>query len=253
MLANIHSVTQTLIKNAANINSLAGSSNAGRTDLQKVSGDIQKIAQESEGLLQINAVMEAIASQTNLLSMNAAIEAAHAGEAGKGFAVVANEIRKLAVNSSEQSRTISDVLKRIKDSIETITSSTGIVIERFGVIAEEVKTVSEQETNIRNAMEEQEAGSRSILESVTQLNDVTELVRTDSKNMTSDGNAILKQSVDLRQLTNDVSDSMGILAESAAQIDNAVSRVTEISEENKENIASLSAEVKRFKVEKTGQ
>jgi len=253
MLANIHSVTQTLIKNATNINSLAKSSNAGRTDLQKVSGDIKKIAQESEGLLQINSVMEAIASQTNLLSMNAAIEAAHAGEAGKGFAVVASEIRKLSVNSSEQSKTISDVLKRIKDSIETITESTGIVIERFGVIAEEVKTVSDQETNIRNAMEEQEVGSRSILESVTQLNEVTELVRTASKVMSNDGNAILKQSIDLRQLTNDVSDSMVIMAESASQIDNAVTRVTEISEENKENIASLSAEVKRFKVEKNGQ
>jgi len=248
MLANIHSVTQTLINNTTNITSLAKSSDAGRADLQKVSGDIQKIAHESEGLLQINSVMEAIASQTNLLSMNAAIEAAHAGEAGKGFAVVAGEIRKLAENSSEQSRTITDVLKRIKDSIDTITKSTGIVIERFGDIEEEVKTVSNQETQIRNAMEEQEVGSRSILDAITQLNEVTELVRTASKDMTDDGNAILKQSIELRQLTTDVSDSMGMMAESSQQISNVVTRVTEISEENRENIQSVSAEVGRFKV-----
>ena len=172
MLANIQSVTQTLVKNAGNVKELIESSEVGRSGLRGVAEDIQEIARESEGLLEINAVMENIASQTNLLSMNAAIEAAHAGEAGKGFAVVADEIRKLAENSGEQSKTISSVLKKIKDAIDKITKSTESVLSKFEAIDGGVRTVSDQEENIRNAMEEQGEGSKQILEAVERLNDL---------------------------------------------------------------------------------
>ena len=249
MLANIRAVTDTLIKNSANIKSLGESSESGQKGLQDVSQDIQEIARESEGLLEINSVMQNIASQTNLLAMNAAIEAAHAGESGKGFAVVADEIRKLAENSSEQSKTISNVLKKIKVSIDTITKSTGIVLERFEAIAHEVDIVSNQESNIRSAMEEQEAGSRQILEAVGELNSITGLVKSASADMAAESKEVIAQSGSLRQISSEVSGGMDEMAIGAEQINSAVIKVNGISIKNKEDISSLMEGVGKFKVE----
>jgi len=249
MLANIDSVTKTLVKNTANINSLAHSSEAGREDLHKVSADIQEIARESEGLLQINSVMNGIAAQTNLLSMNAAIEAAHAGEAGKGFAVVADEIRKLAENSGMQSKTISAVLKKIKQMIDTITKSTSVVLERFQNIEDEIQVVSNQETQIRNAMEEQGNGSRQILEAVTQLNTVTSQVRKSSSGMIAESKEVLNQTESLRKVTGEVASDMDDMTKNADEISDAFARVQGITSENKSNIDELSDAISKFKVD----
>ncbi|MDR2304767.1 MAG: methyl-accepting chemotaxis protein [Treponema sp.] len=249
MLANIQSVTQTLVKNAVNVKELIEASEVGKTGLQGVAADIQEIARESEGLLEINAVMENIASQTNLLSMNAAIEAAHAGEAGKGFAVVADEIRKLAENSGEQSKTISTVLKKIKDSIDKITKSTDSVLNKFEAIDNGVKTVSDQEENIRNAMEEQGAGSKQILEAIGQLNEVTQMVKGSSEEMLEGSKQVIQESKNLEMVTQEITNGMNEMATGAEQINVAVNRVNTISGENKENIDVLVREVSKFKVE----
>jgi methyl-accepting chemotaxis protein len=249
MLANIQSVTQTLVSNMENVRRLAEASEVGRTGLQEVAGDIQEIAKESEGLLEINTVMQNIASQTNLLSMNAAIEAAHAGEAGKGFAVVADEIRKLAENSGEQSKTISMVLKKIKDAIDKITISTDGVLNKFEAIDTEVKTVSAQVDNIKNAMEEQNTGSQQILEVIEQLNSITQEVKGGSTVMLEGSNEVIQESKHLEEVTQEITNGMNEMATGADEINTAVSRVNEISGVNRENINVLVKEVSRFKVE----
>ncbi len=249
MLANISSVTRTLVKNGENVISLGEASEIGKVDLQGVASDIQEIARESEGLLEINAVMENIASQTNLLSMNAAIEAAHAGEAGKGFAVVADEIRKLAESSGEQSKTISVVLKKIKDSIDKISRSTETVINRFEAIDTRVKTVAEQEDSIRNAMEEQGQGSKQVLEAIGTLNQITQSVRGGSSEMLQGSKEVIQESSNLERVTQEITNGMNEMASGTEQISIAVSRVNEISQDNKESIDILVMEVSKFKVE----
>jgi methyl-accepting chemotaxis protein len=249
MLANILSVSQTLSNNADNVKELMASSEIGRSGLHGVAGDIQEIARDSEGLLEINAVMQNIASQTNLLSMNAAIEAAHAGEAGKGFAVVADEIRKLAENSGEQSKTISSVLKKIKDSIDKITKSTESVLNKFEAIERGVKTVSNQEEHIRNAMEEQNEGSKQILEAIGQLNETTRTVKDGSREMLEGSRQIIQETENLEHMTQEITNGMNEMAVGADQINVAVDRVNDISGENKNSIDVLVQGVAKFKVE----
>jgi len=248
MLANIRSVTATLSRNADSVNDLAYASDAGRESLHNVAADIHEIAERSAELMKINSVIKNIASQTNLLSMNAAIEAAHAGETGRGFAVVADEIRKLAEDSFVQSKTVSAVLKKTKESVDKIIESVDNVLAKFEAIDEGVQTVSEQAENIRIAMEEQDQGSKQIMETFVQLNDITRQVKDGSTEMFHGSKEVIQESRNLEQVTHEITGGMNEMAIGADQINMAVNRVNEISGKNKENIDILVREVSRFKV-----
>jgi len=248
VMANINSVTQTLVKNIANVETLKEASDTGRVSLQDVVSDIQEIARESEGLLEINSVMENIASQTNLLSMNAAIEAAHAGEAGRGFAVVADEIRKLAESSSEQSKVIGSVLKKIRESMDKITRSTDNVLNKFEAIDQSVKTVAEQEEVIRHAMEEQNHGSRQVLSASGQVNEITQQVKGGAQEMREGSKEVIQESKKLEKTTQEITNGINEMATSTEEVNRAVNSVNDLSGRNRENISTLVKAVSQFKV-----
>jgi methyl-accepting chemotaxis protein len=249
LLTSIQGVRDTLTENARNVQTLAEASGIGRGGLQEVAEDIREIARESEGLLEINAVMQNIAGQTNLLSMNAAIEAAHAGEAGKGFAVVAEEIRNLAESSAEQSKTVSAVLKKIKTAIDAITHATEDVLNKFEAIDSGVKTVENQETRIREAMEEQGKKSRHILDEVSRLRDLTGRVRETSGQMRLGSHAVMQESRGLEASSTEISNGMGEISSGVEQINTAVQKISDLSGNNKEDIISLVGEIAHFKIE----
>jgi len=249
MVANTRSVADTLVKNSVNVINLEKASELGRSGLHEVAADIKEIAHQSEGLFNINSVMENISSQTNLLSMNAAIEAAHAGEAGKGFAVVAGEIRKLAENSGQQSKTISEVLNKIKSAINKITLSTNNVLDKFEAIDTSIGIVADQEVQIRNSIEEQQAGSKQILEGIGNLNEITRQVKGGSHEMLVGSEEVIRESNNLEKVTQEITSGMSEMAAGANQINSAVNKVNDITAKNRDNISELVREVARFKVE----
>jgi methyl-accepting chemotaxis protein len=246
MTANIHSVTLTLSENSKNVEVLTEASENGRTGLRTVAEEIQVIARDAEGLLEINSVMNNIASQTNLLSMNAAIEAAHAGEAGKGFAVVADEIRKLAESSGQQSKTTAVMLKKIKASIDSITKSSDEVLARFAAIDTSVRTVTEHEQNILNAMEEQEAGGKQILETIGRLNEITTSVKKGSESMSVSGRALVTETHEFIAISKETAEGTNDILKGVDQIGIAVSHVNDMNKENNRNFEDLKQETGKF-------
>ena len=248
MVANIASIGQTLGKTDEVIKDLTEATGDGKATLVTSNTVTQKIAEESGSLMEASSVIQHIASQTNLLAMNAAIEAAHAGEAGKGFAVVADEIRKLAEESSMQGKTITTTLKTLSGEIETLSASSKTVEEKFNAIFTLAEQVKEMSARLTEAMREQENGSREVLTAIKSINTVTIEVQAGSEEMLKGGEGVAKEMQKLDGLTRVITDSMNEMASGAVQISNAIQEVSEITQKNKRSIENLADEVGKFKV-----
>ena len=248
MVANIASITNSLEKSDNMVKALAAATSEGKATLLTSNTVTQKIADESGGLIEASSVIQNIASQTNLLAMNAAIEAAHAGEAGKGFAVVADEIRKLAEESSAQGKTITDTLKKLSDDIKGLSDSSKIVEEKFNAIFQLSENVRGMSAELTAAMREQENGSREVLAAIKNISSVTVEVKSGSEEMLVGGKGVADEMRKLDQLTAVIKDSMNEMSAGVQQINRAVQEVKDLARKNKDSIEGLAEEVDKFKV-----
>lgn len=248
MVANIRSVADILEKNSKAVDSLGVEADTGRSKINESANLSRIILERSAGLLEASSIIQNIASQTNLLAMNAAIESAHAGESGKGFSVVADEIRKLAEESNNQGRTITNQLKELQEAIISVADNTTEVQKQFEVIFELTNTVREQEMVIKNAMEEQSAGSTQVLQSISDIRASSDTVKTNTDILMEGGKQIAKDMDLLSEVTVQISAAMNEMVQGASLVTNSVEECTESSNENKQNLMNLKNEVSQFKV-----
>lgn len=248
MVANISSVTKILDQSDSTIKELADATVYGKDALHLSNSVTQKIAEESGSLIEASNVIQHIASQTNLLAMNAAIEAAHAGEAGRGFAVVADEIRKLAEESSLQGKSISSALKKFSEEISILASSSKTVEEKFNAIFSLAENVKSMSSSVMAAMRAQESGSHKVLSAIHDINNITVDVQTGSGEMLKAGEDAVKEMNRLEGLTQIINNSIQEMSAGTNQIQTSCSEVKGISQKNKMNIEALAQEVGKFKI-----
>ncbi|EMB20882.1 hypothetical protein HMPREF9723_01513 [Treponema denticola OTK] len=248
MAENTVQIGKTLDENNELIKTVYGQTKEGKDGARTANEIVKQIAEKSESLLEASQIIQNIASQTNLLAMNAAIEAAHAGESGKGFAVVADEIRKLAEGSNLQGKQIAAVIKETTEIIRNITEAGSRAEKTFIDVYELVSQISEKEDSILEVMREQEENGRQVLDAIKRINGVTSEIDSASAEMLEGGTQIEQEMQKLAEITLETTDSMNEIASGADQITAAVAEVSDITQKNKTSIENLSNEVSKFKV-----
>ncbi|MCG8571267.1 MAG: methyl-accepting chemotaxis protein, partial [Spirochaetes bacterium] len=245
-IGNITTTTQTKVDLVTKLQELAVH---GEKEMEQTISIINNITNSTETILSMVDVINVIASQTDLLAMNAAIEAAHAGESGKGFSVVADEIRKLAEDTAKNAKDISHSLTAVTDYINESKDSSAKTGRHFSSIVAGIKDVSASFNEIKQSMDELSTGSNQILTSLNALIEYTEKVQTSSGKMKEKIVHIDSALDQIHLISNDNKNGMDEINLGVTEIFNTSEYLTEVGMENKDNVTGIGSLMEQFKTE----
>ncbi len=248
LIGNTNSVSESTKKMAESFKELTSLISKGSEKVRACANVIEEISSKSQGLTAANNTIKSIASQTNLLAMNAMIESAHAGVAGTGFAVVAEEIRNLAESSSAQAQSISEAVQEITELIASGTSLAAESQTSLNSIDGQMNVVEPIVIQISNAMEEQSSGSAQVLEALSSMKHESILVGDSSKELEDGISGIQKDMQDVSNISTIVSQSMDEMAAGSEQIAQATQNVSDLALDTKEELAKIVELIAKFKV-----
>ncbi|MEJ5187900.1 MAG: methyl-accepting chemotaxis protein [Breznakiellaceae bacterium] len=248
MLESIKRVQDSLEAGNSKIEALVKASEVGRNTLDPLIVQIGQITEQSRALQEANSLISGIAARTNLLAMNAAIEAAHAGEHGRGFAVVADEIRKLAENAASHSKSIAANLKAIQEVINRVVESSKQVQESFNTISTGVLEVNQNREQIRYAMMEQKAASKEVSTALDEITAITGKVQDFAGETESGSKQIKTEMANLLQVTEEIKQAVSDASRALDEIAAANNHVRTLTLENRDAIQKIYEGFKNFKL-----
>ncbi|MBU0957121.1 MAG: HAMP domain-containing protein, partial [Spirochaetes bacterium] len=247
MTASINSVSSLAAERSRSVHVLEEVSGQGRDMGEKTFTLIRQISADIENLMEIISIINNIASQTNLLSMNAAIESAHAGNAGKGFAVVAEEIRKLAESTSENATLTASSLTAIIERIRQADKYSEENVTIFQTIMDEVQDNSRSFHDIARAMEELSQGTTEVLQGTAEIRGISMESSDQIRLIQSDSEDIGHQMDSLQKMSGQVLDGIHQISSGSKEILGMTTTLTEIGDQTRQSIDTLALKVAAFK------
>ncbi|MBN2619053.1 MAG: bacteriohemerythrin [Spirochaetales bacterium] len=208
MRESIETIATTAQSRISDSRNLVNITADGATKIKQTNEYIKTVKNSVEDVLKLNTVINSIASKTNLLSMNAAIEAAHAGEAGKGFAVVAEEIRKLATMTADNAKNISVTLKELDKNILKASELSNLSGEAFKNIDSGVNSVSNTFNDITDRTSSLLSTSRDVTSNISELVNITEHTKTSISEMEIGARDVSETFDFTKQLSNNLLETM---------------------------------------------
>jgi methyl-accepting chemotaxis protein len=230
------------------ISDLVVSSRKGRETLTAVDREVARVAAMSDRLAEASRVIGDLASRTNLLAMNAAIEAAHAGASGRGFAVVAIEIRKLAESSGDESKRIDGELKAIRESVERVVAHSASAGKAFDEVQSVVERAEAETRKASDAVSLQVEAALAVIDSLGHISERTVSLSKAASDLGKRSEGSASHVGALAALGDRVAEAVKVALEDSARISEGADAASRVAEENKAISGAVRGKLERFRL-----
>jgi methyl-accepting chemotaxis protein len=248
MTASVQSVSDNINRVTLRYEQLVKNTKSGKENQRETGVCVARIVKQTENLIDANMAITKIAARTNLLSMNAAIEAAHAGAAGKGFAVVAEEIRGLSETATEQSKTIKEHIHEIQETVKLIVAASEKSSRSFDSIDTDIGDLNGMISEVQSAMSEQGAGIQEILKAVRDINESAQAITAAAEEMKNDSVPVFTGIDDLVKNTELILEHTELSLQQGNEMKDVSAQVLEVAGRNGVNAQEVLNIVGRFKI-----